>query len=112
MASFILTYDLGATLGTHGQLAAFVKANRHVTQWAQPFLGCYLLKSDAGLTVLQSSFSEFFGGQTLHMLALINSDQTSGLLPPAIWTWLNQPERSALAAVLAQYSGIPPASGQ
>lgn len=109
MASYILTYDVGTSLNIYEQLTAFVKANRFVNQWAQPFIGCFLLKSDAGLAVLNTSFDEFFAGKTLFMLSLINPNETSGRLPPTIWTWLNQPE-SSLGGLLGPYLGIVPRS--
>jgi hypothetical protein len=113
MANYVLTYDLGTTYAMHEQLTAFVKLNRHVNQWAQPFMGCYLLKSDIGLFVLNASFAEFFAQKTLFMIAEIDPNKTSGLLSPAIWTWLNQPETNALSGLLGSYlnTGIAPEGG-
>lgn len=113
MASYILTYDVGTSLAIHQQLSAFVKDNRHVSQWAQPFVGCFLLKSDAGLLTLSASFSQFFAGNTQHVLSLIQPHETAGILSQAIWDWFNRPEESALAGLLANYGsgGIAPHSG-
>jgi hypothetical protein len=112
MASYILTYDVSTSFRIHDHLTAFVKANRHVTQWAQPFMGCFLLKSDTGILPLNASFAEFFGGKTLYMIAVVNPEQTAGLLPQAIWTWFNQPDLPRLGGALGQYLGIAPLSDQ
>jgi hypothetical protein len=112
MASFVLTYDVGTSLAIHEQLAAFVKANRHVTQWAQPHIGCFLLKSDTHLYEINASFAEFFAGKTQYLIAVVKPDQTAGLLPQAIWTWFNQPDLPKLGGGLDQFLGLPSASGQ
>lgn len=108
MASYVLTYDLGTSFGIHEQLTAFVKSNRHVSQWAQPFIGCYLLKSGVGLALLNASFAEFFAGKTLFVISKIEPNETSGCLAPVIWTWLNEQE-NALGGLLGS-GGIAPRS--
>lgn len=110
MASYVLTYDVSTGLGIHDHLTAFVKSNRHVTQWAQPFIGCFLLKSDAGILPLNASFAEFFGSKTLYMLAEITSQQSVGYLPTGIWTWLNLPDPPKVGGLLSSYLGIAPQS--
>lgn len=100
MANFVLIYDAISAAHLHEQLIAFVKANRNVTQWSQPFVGCMLLKSDAAPVLLQSSFGEFFAGKTPHLIAPFEASQTGGLLPQYLWNWLNQTQPSALSGLL------------
>lgn len=92
MNSYMLSYDLFSVAPFHEQLAAFVKANRNVSQWAHPYAGVYLLKSEALLFQVNASFAEFFAGKTLHILTPLTAQQTQGVLPQWIWEWINAPD--------------------
>ncbi len=89
MNSYALCYDAFAAFSMSEQLAAFVKENRHITQWSQPFHGLYLLKSDAALVTLSGSFQTFFGQKVPHFLTVTGPALSGGILPQEIWAWLN-----------------------
>jgi hypothetical protein len=109
MSAYILSYDFSTASNLHTQLVAFVKSNRNVTQWSHPFVGCFILKSEAGLPALVESFGEFFGGRTLHVVAPLIGQQTGGILPLYLWDWLNEPQISALSGLLGNYlENVPP----
>lgn len=103
MSAYIVSYDFATSSSIHVQLMAFVKANRYVTQWAHPFIGCFILKSEAGLPALVSSFAEFFGGNTLHVIAPLTGQHVGGILPPYLWDWVNEPQTPALSDFLNRY---------
>lgn len=107
MTKYILSYDFATAASLQDQLAAFVKANRYVTQWVQPYHGCYLLKSNVDLVTLATSFNEFFAGR-VHIITPISPTATTGILPQYMWDWLNRPETNLNA--LLQNFGVPPSS--
>lgn len=91
MNNYALAYDVIAALGMSNQLAAFVKDNRNILQWSQPFSGLYLLKSEASLATLIESFQGFFGYNVGHFITPIQPMTSGGILRQEIWTWLNAP---------------------
>ena len=107
MSAYVLSYDFTTSSSIQIQLSAFVKSNRHITQWAHPFIGCFILKSDSGLLALVQSFDEFFGGNTLHVIAPLVAEQVGGILPLYLWEWVNQPQANALSGLLGQYRDDP-----
>lgn len=86
MANFILSYDLMTGLKIQTQLSAFVKSNRNIDQWSQPFTGVFLIKSPQSLAVLADDFRNFFG-ETLFIIA--PAAKADGWLPGQFWTWFN-----------------------
>ena len=106
MASYLICYDPVTAAGVEFQLAAFVKNNRHVTQWLRPFTGCYVLKSNVDLTTIGGSFQEFFG-QIQHIITPVNGPSSGGILPEYAWKWLNEPEPPSLGTLLSQYLQAP-----
>jgi hypothetical protein len=103
MASFLLLYDAVSASAFEFQLLAFIKSNRHITQWLRPFGGCYLLKSSSSLIAICDSFTEFFGFSNQYILTKMTSDTTGGILPDYAWKWLNEPEPSSLGDLLSKY---------
>jgi len=99
MASYLLSYDYLSTFSIQEQLLAFVKANRHIIQWSQPYLGLFLLKSDTDLQTLAVGFREFFSGKS-HIIVLIEGGSAQGIMPTYVWDWMNQPQPSALSGLL------------
>lgn len=88
MNSFILTYDALAANPTFGQILNHVQVNRNISQYYQPYVGSYLLKSEQSLGVLNESIKGLFD-QSPFMLTQYKSDMTMGALPIEIWNWLN-----------------------
>lgn len=99
MASYLVTYDPLTSAHMHEQLIAFVKNNKFITQWSQPFVGCFLIKTDTQKLILFASFREFFGDKILHVVTPIVPSDLGGILPQNIWEWLNQPEISPLSSL-------------
>ncbi|WP_132833397.1 hypothetical protein [Sphingomonas sp. PP-CC-3G-468] len=88
MNSFILSYSPFQTTPTEGMLLTIVRINRHVSQFYQPFLGTYILKSEDTANVVNESFRGVFE-QTPYMITLITNQWATGSLPQEVWNWLN-----------------------
>ena len=88
MNTYILSYDPLAKNFTITQLFAYVKDNKNIFQYYTPFAGCYVLKSNEPLSVLQQSFSGLFEGSQF-LIVKIEPFQSTGALPAEIWPWLN-----------------------
>lgn len=101
MASYLLSYDVGAIAPMHAQLVAFVQENRHVKQWIHPYAGLFLLKSDAEVWTLGASFRSFFTDANNHIVVPISSDATQGIMPTYVWSWLNQSDQAPISGLLA-----------
>ena len=107
MASYLLSYDVTTAYPLHEQLLAFVKSNRLVTQWSQPYAGLYLLKSTTNVWTLAASFQEFFTNRHSHIIVPLSCDTSQGVLPLSVWNWINAPETSLVSGLLAHYATEP-----
>lgn len=102
MAEYALSYDAYAASPHSEQLLAFVKENRHIDQWSQPYQGLYLLKSKSELLAINESFRAFFGNKIPHFITPISAASSVGILPEQIWIWLRT-DHETMYALLRSY---------
>lgn len=88
MNNFVLSYSPFNAKLSENQLAHFVKFNRLVHGYYHPFLGTYVLKSEATTHDLTESFKGLFDGAAF-LLVQFFENYAGGALPPEIWTWIN-----------------------
>lgn len=103
MAEYIVSYDVYRSSGISEQLLAFVKENRNVDQWSQPYHGLFLIKSNADLMTITESFRSFFGSNVGHFITPTSVHTSGGILPEEIWNWLRT-DHNTLSALLTRYS--------
>ena len=88
MNSYVLSYNPVETNISHVQLSTFVKENRKITQWFQPFIGTYILKSQELPVSLTESFRGLFDGAPF-IISLINPYGVGGAQEQYVWDWFN-----------------------
>jgi hypothetical protein len=87
MRKFHLAYDpFGAGAS---KIGVFIRVNRDIEHWYQPFAGSFLFKSEKNIYEIQAVFTEFFGVE-LFMVTDNMSAITGGMLPQPIWDWYNE----------------------
>jgi hypothetical protein len=87
MNNYVLSYNPISPNVSHNQLLQFIKDNRKVSQYYQPFLGTYILKSTESLFSLSESFKGLFDGFPF-MIVSFAAWASGGQMPPEIWTWI------------------------
>lgn len=88
MNNFVLNYGYFSFGHDENKLLNFIRYNRLVSQYFQPFVGTFFLKSEAMPQALTESFRGHFG-KDCFFLVDFPSWRASGALPPEIWQWLN-----------------------
>lgn len=88
MNNFLLTYNTFALNPTESQLLNHVQVNRYISQYYQPFMGTYILKSDAPINILSESLKGFFHNSP-YLLSQLFAELAGGSLPSDIWHWIN-----------------------
>ena len=88
MNNFILSYNPFSATPTEGQLLNHVQVNRFISQYYQPFIGTYILKSDQPIGVLTESLKGLFETSPF-MVNVLYPNMSGGSLPTDIWHWIN-----------------------
>jgi hypothetical protein len=88
MNTYILSYSPLDEKVSAYQLLAFIRDNRKIAQYYQPWMGTYIIKSQEDLVSLLSSFNLLFHGSS-YILSRIFTTQMGGMLTPEIWNWIN-----------------------
>ncbi|MEA2999366.1 MAG: hypothetical protein QOH04_939 [Sphingomonadales bacterium] len=88
MNTYILSFDPHQPEFTAAQLHAFIKQNRDIAQFYNPFPGTYILKSELFQRDLNAGFVSFFNGK-MFVLAPVTPFEVGGAFPQAVWDWFN-----------------------
>ena len=99
MNTFILSYNPFDGKASGSQIHAYVTDCRKITQYYQPWLGTYVLRSFEEMPSLLTGFNGLFHG-TSYILAQVQPLQMNGLLDPSIWNWINTGNLPALPPTL------------
>lgn len=86
---YIVFFDENSVALTADQISMFVKNNKYVDQWARPFPGMYMLKSDYQFGDVDASFTDIIGPAYFVICEIKNTANSSfnGLLPADVWDW-------------------------
>ncbi|MEO8722314.1 MAG: hypothetical protein ABI395_02155 [Sphingobium sp.] len=88
MNSFILSYNPFSGNPTEGQLLNHVQVNRYISQYYQPFIGTYVVKSEQSATQLTDSMKGLFENSPF-MLTQLFPTTVGGTLPQDVWNWIS-----------------------
>lgn len=95
MNTYTLSYNPFETKFSATLLLNFIRENRKVLQYYQPFMGTYIIKSDETLLTLVESFGGQFDGAPF-LLSYTSPSLVGGAQEPVIWQWINSGALPAL----------------
>jgi len=88
MKTFLLSFDPLSNSIKATQLLTFIQESRKVSQYYAPFVGAYVIKSEASIHDLQEAFAGIFD-QTLFMIVEMEQGAVGGRLPINMWPFVN-----------------------
>lgn len=88
MNTYLLSYNPVDFTINGNRLLAYVRDNRNVQQYFQPWMGTYIIKSHADLQVISAGFVDFFD-ESQFVIAQVFTSHLNGLLDQPMWGWIN-----------------------